>query len=158
MKRSDLNRLNHAYHRADVAADAESIERARDERPHMLVARIESYTLIGTYRWLYTWSLAEIQPSSVGGGYEFAARAGENWYVGQALNVCEGYNSAGYVGPGIDPANIPAGFDVQPITGYVILFPQNRAIITTPGTPPVSEGGEEMWVFYAPNAIDGVCI
>jgi hypothetical protein len=66
MKRSDLNRLNHAYHRTDVAADAESIERARDERPQMLVARIESFTLIGTYRWLYTWSLAEIQPSSVG--------------------------------------------------------------------------------------------
>lgn len=160
MKRSDLNRLNHAYHRADVAADAESIERARDERPHMLVARIEGYTPIGTYRWLYSWSLAEIQPTSVGGGYKFDVRSGENWYVGQALNVCEGFNSGGYVGPGIDPANIPAGFDVQPITGYVILFPQNRAIVTTPGVPPApdtSEGGEEMWVFYAPNAIDGQC-
>ena len=68
MKRSDLNRLNHAYHRADVAADAESIERARDERPQMLIGRIESYTLISAYRWLYTWRLAEIQLSSVGGG------------------------------------------------------------------------------------------
>lgn len=154
MKRSDLNRLNHAYHRADVAADAESIERARDERPHMLVARIESFTPIGTYRWLYTWSLAEIQPTNVGSGYNFAVRTGETWYTGEALNVCEGFNSGGYVGPGIDPANIPAGFDVQPITGYVILFPQNRTIATTGG---VTAGGEEMWVFYAPNAIDGQC-
>lgn len=157
MNRSEKNRLNTLHATAYLPADLEAAARQRDERPQMLIARIESHTLIGTYRWLYTWSLAEIQPTSVGGGYEFAARSGETYYNGQALNVCEGLNSGSYVGPGINPANIPAGFSVQPITGYVMIFPQNRAIITTPGTPPTSEGGEEMWVFYAPNAIDGVC-
>ncbi len=150
MNRTQLNKLDHAYSRADVSGDAEAIDRVREARPQFLIARIESYTSIGTYRWLYTWSMAEVQPTTVGTGNDFGVRPAETWYTGQALNVCEGFNSAAYVGPGINPANIPAGFSVQPITGYVMIFPQNRAIVS-------GAGGEEMWVFYAPNAIDGVC-
>jgi hypothetical protein len=150
VNRTQLNKLNHAYSRADVSGDAEAIDRVREARPQFLIARIESYTSIGTNRWLYNWSMAEVQPTTVGTGNAFAVRPAETWYTGQALNVCEGFNSAGYVGPGINPANIPAGFSVQPITGYVMIFPQNRAIVS-------GAGGEKMWVFYAPNAIDGQC-
>ena len=150
MKRSDLNRLNHAYHRADVAADAESIERIREERPTVLLAKITDYVSVGTNRWVYDWKLADILPSTVGTGYSFAMTPSETFYLGKALNVCEAMNTAGFVGPGVNPVNIPAGFSVKPVQGYVLIYPQNRTISE-------SVGGEEMWVFYAPNAIDGTC-
>lgn len=109
-------------------------------------------------RWLYSWTRAELRPTSIGNGHDFRQRPSETWEQGTALNVCEAANSATYVGPGINPANIPAGFTVQPVSGYVMLFAARRCNETT-GSPPttVGGGGSIMWMFHVPNAIDGSC-
>lgn len=149
--RTQTNRIA-AFSKGQALASKEQFDRVRSESIPCLLGLIESATPIpGTnYRWLYTWSRAEIRPDTVGSGYDFQGRPGEAFYVGEALNICEAANSLSYVGPGIDPANIPAGFQVMPIFGYVLLFPMRR---NTEGTA----GGELMWCFYSCNAIDGTC-
>ena len=95
-----------------------------------------------TRRWKYQWQAANIGTTN---SYLFEYQS-ELWYKGEALNVIEGGNSATFVGPGVLPVNIPAGFTVKPVEGYVLLFPGRR----TNGTP--------IWLFCVPNAIDGQCV
>jgi hypothetical protein len=149
--RTQANRIA-SVGRGPAQAQAERFERVRDKTIPSLLAFIDSATPIAgaTYRWLYAWTRAEIKTTASGTGYDFQSRPGEAFYTGNALNICEAANTASFVGPGIDPANIPAGFDVQPISGYVHLFPMRRI---TAG----AAGGELVWCFYAPNAIDGTC-
>lgn len=149
--RTQTNRIN-AYARGYNLAGKEQFDRIRSETVPSLLAKIESATPIAgtSYRWLYTWTRAEIQPTTTGSGHDFATRAGEAYYAGECLNICEADNTASFVGPGIDPANIPAGFSVQPISGYVHIFPMRRKTIS-------AAGGELMWCFYSCNAIDGTC-
>ena len=149
--RTQSNRIN-GYARGYNLAGKEQFDRIRSETVPSLLVKIESATPIAgtSSRWLYTWTRAEIQPTSVGSGHDFLARAGEAYYAGNALNICEAANTSTYVGPGIDPANIPAGFDVQPISGFVHIFPMRRKTAS-------NEGGELMWCFYSCNAIDGTC-
>ena len=150
-RRSDLNKLRTVTQGPQYA---ERAARARIEadRGVCMLAKIQSSAAIaGTiYRYLYTWTRAEIKLSTVGSGNDFQVRASETYYTGTALNICEAANTASYIGPGIDPANIPSGFSFKPIEGYVLLFPQRRMTVGSTGT-------ELVWCFYAANAIDGVC-
>jgi len=157
ISRTQTNRIA-AVPKALKSVDPERVARIQAERTNCILGLIESATPIpGTsYRWLYTWTRAEIRPTSVGSGHDFQPRTAELWQQGEALNVCEAANSASYVGPGIDPANIPAGFQVMPIFGYVLLYPMRRNNETSGGSP-VAGGGELMWCFYSCNAIDGTC-
>lgn len=142
------------------AAALESSLRVADDRAPFFLAAIESATPIPgtTYRWKYTWTRAEVRPDSIGTQWDFRKRPGETFQTGEAINVCEAANSAAYVGPGYNPANFPQGWTVQPIGGYVLLFPGRRGIETS-GTPPTptTGGGKTIWYFYSCNAIDGVC-
>ena len=157
INRTQSNRIA-AVPKALKSVDPERVARIQSERTNCILALIESATPIpGTnYRWLYTWTRAEIRPTSVGSGHDFIPRTAELWQQGEALNVCEAANSVSYVGPGIDPANIPAGFQVMPIFGYVLLYPMRRNNETSGGSP-TAGGGELMWCFYSCNAIDGTC-
>ena len=119
-------------------------DRLLQEGVPFIMAEITDHSALPgtTNRWLYTWVCANIGTTSA---YLFSSGA-ELWYKGNALNVIEAANSASFVGPGIVLANIPAGFTVKPIEGFVLLYPGRR----TDGTP--------IWLFCVPNAIDGVCI
>lgn len=111
--------------------------------PFIMAEITDSTPLPGTTnRWLYTWVQANIGTTSA---YLFSSGA-ELWYKGSALNVIEAANTAAFVGPGIVLANIPAGFSVKPVEGFVLIYPGRR----TDGSP--------IWLFCVPNAIDGVCI
>jgi len=155
--RTQANRIA-AVPQALRSVDPERAARIQSQQTQCILGLIESATPIpGTnYRWLYTWTRAEIRPTSVGSGHDFQPRTAEVWQQGEALNVCEAANSVSYVGPGIDPANIPAGFQVMPIFGYVLLYPMRRNNETSGGSP-TAGGGELMWCFYSCNAIDGTC-
>lgn len=159
MNQTDRNRIAR-YDEGRKSAELEVSARVQAQGIPWMLAKIDSATAISgaVNRWLYTWTRAQLRPTAVGTGHDFQLRAGEAWETGQALNVCEAANSATFVGPGVNPANIPAGFTVQPVSGYVMLWACRRANETT-GTPPVPTvgGGEIMWLFYAPNAIDGSC-
>ena len=95
-----------------------------------------------TNRWEYSWVIAEQQNDAQ---KTMNQRASESWYLGTCYNACEGINNGTVVGPGVLVANIPAGFSVKPVTGYVILFPHRLT------------DGTERWIFCVPNAIDGTC-
>ena len=156
---TNQNKINRAPDGRKVA-ELEVAARTQATGIPWMLAWIESATPVANepYRWVYSWKRAELRPYSINNHYEFRQRPTEAWEQGTALNVCEGANTATFVGPGINPTNIPAGFAVQPISGYVMLFPARRCNETT-GSPPttVAGGGTIMWMFYAPNAIDGQC-
>lgn len=159
MNHTDRNRIAR-FDDGRRAADLEVASRIQSQGIPWMLAKIDSATAIAgaTNRWLYAWTRAEIRPTSVGSGHDFQLRSGELWETGIALNVCEAANSATFVGPGVNPAHIPAGFTVQPVGGYVMLWAARRTTETS-GTPPtpVTGGGEIVWLFYSSNAIDGVC-
>ena len=132
-----------------ITKKANSVTRERRDRlieesvPFIMAEITDSSPIPGTTnRWLYNWVCANIGTTSA---YLFSSGA-ELWYKGTALNVIEAANSASFVGPGIVLANIPAGFTVKPVEGFVLIYPGRR----TDGTP--------IWLFCVPNAIDGVCI
>lgn len=151
MNRSTLNKIR-ASGIGSAKSDAERTQRLNSDRINCILAKIDSSAAIsGTVnRWLYTWTLAELQPTTVGTGHDFLKRTGELWQTGSALNVCEAANTSTFVGPGVTVANIPVGFAVKPVSGFVLLYPKHRANSS-------GSGGEIMWMFYAPNAIDGTC-
>jgi hypothetical protein len=67
---------------------------------------------------------------------------------GTAISAIEGGNDGAVVMPGVQVANIPAGFEVKPIeTDCVVL------ILTVRTT----EGGTAYVISPLPNAIDGSC-
>lgn len=124
-------------------------ERARriaDEQLLQVIGKILSSTAISgaTNRWLYTWRKASIDGTSSTPDYKFDDSA-DDAMTGNAINVCEGGNTSTRLMPGIALANVPSGFSVQPVEGYVILTPKRL------------NDGTLMWFFYAPNAIDGSC-
>lgn len=110
----------------------------------MILARITGDSANGTNRFLYDWEevrLASDEPVTTG-----AQRTSSTH--GKALNLRELLNDAsGIQGNGVDLANLPAGFGVQPIAtkGAVFLF------------GPYKISGEDRWLFQATNAIDGEC-
>lgn len=122
----------------------ETSERLKDRRVPFLLAKITASTAISgaVNRWEYTWVRAEVLNDSA---KTFQQVAGEAWYTGTAYNTMEGVNNATTVGPGVLTANIPAGFSVKPVVGYVLIFPHRLA------------DGTERWLFCVPNAIDGTC-
>jgi len=131
-----------------ITKKANSITRERrdrllEESVPFIMGLITDYSPIPgtTRRWLYGWQAANIGST---GTYSFEYAA-ELWYKGSALNVIEGGNSASFVGPGITYSNIPSGFSVKPVEGYVLLFPGRR----TNGAP--------IWLFSVANAVDGLC-
>lgn len=144
LNRTQSNRIA-ASAQQPVQLASERFARVSSASVPMLVAKITGSTAIaGTVnRWEYDWVQAEMLNDAT---FTHQAVAGEVWYLGKALNVMEGINDATVVGPGVLVANIPGGFSVKPVTGYVTLFPYRLA------------DGTERWVFCVPNAIDGTCI
>jgi hypothetical protein len=113
------------------------------EVPYVLAKLTGSTAISGaTNRWEYTWTIAEQVNDSA---KTMQQRASEVWYTGTCYNACEGINDGTNVGPGVLVANIPAGFSVKPVIGYVLLFPHRLT------------DGTERWIFCVPNAIDGTC-
>jgi hypothetical protein len=150
-RRSDLNKLRTVTQGPQYAERAARARLDADRQMYLLAKIVEFAAIAGTsYRYIYTWTRAEIKLSSVGSGNDFQSRASETYYTGTALNICEAANTASFIGPGINPANIPSGFSFKPIEGYVLLFPQRRMTVG-------AAGSELVWCFYAANAIDGVC-
>jgi len=152
MNRTTINKIRNSSIGA-AKADAERTQRITGQRIPHLLAKIDSSTAISgaVNRWLYTWTVAELQPTSVGSGHDFTKRTGELWLTGQALNVCEAANTSTFVGPNVQVSNIPTGFSVKPVAGFVLIYPSHRANVS-------GAGGEIMWMFYAANSIDGVCV
>ena len=158
---TDRNRIAR-YGEGVKLAQWETMRAVQDEGTPFLLARLDSSTPMpnSVYRWVYAWVRAEIRASGYGGAggtqNDFRDRPGETWETGTAINVCEAANSATFVGPGYNPANFPAGWQVKPVQGYVLLYPARRCDETSGGTP-LSGGGALTWLFYSPNAIDGTC-
>ena len=160
ISQTDRNRIAR-YGDGVKAAQWETSRAVQQESTPFLLAKIDSATPItnATYRWLYTWTRAEVRPTGLAlplTQHEFQSRPGETWETGTALNVCEAANSATYVGPGYNPANFPQGFTVQPVGGFVLLYPSRRCDEANAGTP-IAGSGALIWLFYSCNAIDGVC-
>lgn len=137
------------YAATDTTNQAVGNERSRrtnDEQLLIVIGKILSATAISgaTNRWLYTWRKANVDGTASTPDYAFTD-SNDDAVTGNALNVCEGGNTATRLAPGITVANVPTGFSVQPIEGYVILTPKRLL------------NGDLMWFFYAPNAIDGSC-
>lgn len=130
--------------RAAVAVASERIDRLRDRAVPYLLAKITGSTAISgeTNRWEYTWTRAEVVNNA---SRTFQQVSSEPWYSGTAFNTMEGGNTTTTVTPGVTVSNIPTGWSVKPVSGYVILFPHR----CTDGT--------ERWLFCVPNAIDGSC-
>lgn len=113
-----------------------------------LIGKILGSTAISgaSYRWLYTWRKADVFGTSSTPDYKFED-SDDAALQGEALNVCEGGNTAATLMPGITVANIPAGFTIGPIaTGCYVLL-----------TPKRLKDGTEMYFFFCPNPIDGTC-
>lgn len=142
LNNSTRNNIKNTQKKANTVA-TERRDRLLQESVPFIMGLITDSSLIPgtTRRWLYNWQAANIGST---GTYSFEYAA-ELWYKGSALNVIEGGNSASFVGPGIVYSNIPSGFSVKPVDGYVLLFPGRR----TDGSP--------IWLFCVPNAIDGQC-
>lgn len=140
---------NLAQNTAQMAAALPSEERNRllqDGVPWIL-GKITGYTALPSpevNRWLYQWTQANVGSTN---RYIFTGAAGEAWYYGEALNVTEAANTLTFIGPNIDPANVPAGFNVMPVAVgmYVMLFPGRRV------------DGSPIWFFAVENALDGIC-
>ena len=143
LSRSQRKKLDDGA-KASAAAAREPIERIADKRVPFLLAKITGSTAISgeVNRWEYTWTRAEVVNNSA---KAFQQVASEAWYTGTAYNVIEGANTSTFVGPGVTKSNIPAGFSVKPVSGYVLVYPHRMT------------DGTERWLFCVPNAIDGAC-
>ena len=143
LSRSQRKKLDDGA-KASVAAAREPIERIADKRVPFLLVKITAATAISgeVNRWEYSWVRAEAVNNSA---KTFQQVASESWYTGTAYNAIEGANSSTFVGPGVTKSNIPAGFSVQPVSGFVLIFPHRMT------------DGTERWLFCVPNAIDGTC-
>ena len=143
-----LNHTNTAQLRAAASAARnqphETVDRMNTVEIGVVLAQLTGSTAIPgtTNRWEYDWVIAEQVNNST---KTMQPRASEAWYLGKCYNACEGINDGTIVGPGVLVANIPAGFAVKPVVGYVLLYPHRLT------------DGTERWVFCVPNAIDGTC-
>ena len=143
LSRSEKQKLREGA-RAAAALPAERINRQNDRSVSFLLVKITAYSAITgtTNRWEYQWTRANQLNDST---KSFDVVAGEAWYTGLAYNVAEAANTSTFVGPGVLVSNIPSGFSVKPVEGYVLLFPHRLS------------DGTERWLFNVPNAIDGYC-
>lgn len=130
--------------RSPAELSQERYARVSSDSVPFVVARIITAVLIpgAVNRWQYGWEIA-LQNNDA--QKTFGEVIGEPWYTGIAFNTMEGMNDSNQVGPGVVVANIPVGFTVKPVSGYVVLFPHRMV------------DGTERWVFCVPNAIDGEC-
>jgi hypothetical protein len=138
-----------AANTGQMAAALPSESRARvlmDTVPFIL-GRITGYTALPApevNRWIYTWTQANVGTTA---RYIFSVPSPEPWYYGEALNVTEAANTTTFIGPNVDPGNVPAGLNLMPVAVgmYVLLFPGRR------------ENGSPIWLFAVENAFDGTC-
>ena len=143
LNRTDSQKLR-AGAKAPMQAALERVERIGEQSVPFVLAKITGSTPIAgtSYRWQYTWEMAEQLNDSA---KTMQSRSPEPWYSGICFNAVEGMNTSTVIGPGILVANIPAGFFVKPVEGFVLLFPHRLT------------DGTERWLFCVPNAIDGDC-
>lgn len=143
LNNSTRNNIKNTQKKASTVATERRDRLLQESVPFVLALITEASPISGTVnRWLYSWRQAKLVANAI---HQFDYVTPEYWYMGTALNTIEAQNTALHVGPGIVKANIPAGFSVKPVEGYVLLFPGRRV----DGTP--------MWLFSVPNAIDGAC-
>jgi hypothetical protein len=162
INRSTRNKINTAAVDARSGYFAQEIIERNAKAPWVLMKIKGASPIAGTfYRWRY-----EIEEAGIlapAGAYApftltngLYNTAGNNHTpAGFALNVFELMNTAARVFPGIDPANIPAGFTLGPVEGYV------RCWIGYLGRADGSGGNYAVsahWLFEAPNPIDGECV
>lgn len=109
-----------------------------------VLARITGSSAIAStdYRWEYSWVEAW-----VGSDLAAADKSGglTSTDAGKAYNASELSNSATLICPGVDPADIPEGFDAVPVEGHVILHAFHCS------------DGVVRWLFTPPVAITGAC-
>lgn len=143
LNNSTRNNIKNTQKKANTVATERRDRLLQESVPFVLALITEASPIPDTVnRWLYSWRQAKLVANVL---HQFDYVTPEYWYMGTALNTIEAKNTALFVGPGIVKANIPAGFVVKPIEGYVLVFPGRRV----DGTP--------MWLFSVPNAIDGAC-
>lgn len=110
-----------------------------------IFAMITASTADGSNKWLYDWSEVRFENgTAVTTGAQRTSAT-----HGKAINTLELMNSSsGVQGNGIDVANLTGTFALQPI-------PDNKAIVQLQG--PMLIGGQNRWLFSAPNGVDGAC-
>lgn len=127
----------------------------RDLRPLHYLCEITSSSLITgeNYRYRYTVKPVTFTNANVEGivGDVFE----EYFGAVTAYNVAEFSNTASVVN-GYEVSNIPTGFSVKPVTGFVLCQPAN--VGTTTPTPPETVGDMgAVWIFDRNLIIDGTC-
>ena len=160
INRTTRNQIRNASLDAVSGYFAEDVYERHREVPWVLM-RIKSATAIaGTnYRWRYAIEETGIQAAA--GNYAplvltdgLYNSAGNNHSPpGFALNGWELMNTAARIFPGIAVANIPPGFTIGPVEGYVRCYIGYLGKAKGTGTSAVSAH----WLFEAPNPIDGEC-
>ena len=105
-------------------------------------------TIISNRRWKYTWETGTVDPAT--GYYEWNPNAIDYTTTKiYAYNTCEVLQQSGgsQNGPGFINANIPSGFLLKPIAnGTYVQMLQHR-----------DKGGNVIFSFAMPNAVDGTC-
>lgn len=162
MNRTTLNtiaRTRNAINQANAVQDLD--ERLRPPSGVLMV--IKNATLIAPNRWLY--SMREAGFKDYGGTftpfelqkglYNATDNAGSGATDQTAINVWELMNTATTIFPGIQTANIPAGFSIGPVSGYVLCYPGYTGEVGN--TDPEKDNVSSIWIFNAPNLIDGEC-
>ena len=109
-------------------------------------AKITGATEIAPNRWKYNWTEQEYV---IDGEWQDKPEGKTSGAHGFAYNGNEANNAAtGILGNGIDTANIPAGYELQPARGSPVLEL----------SPVVScEDFSIEWIFNFENAVDGQC-
>jgi hypothetical protein len=108
-------------------------------------AMITGSTANGSNKWLYDWEEVRFE----NGTAVKTDSIRKSSTHGKAINTFELVNSgAGVQGNGIDLANLSGTFAIKPI-------PTDKAIVKLEG--PINDGTNDLWVFSAPNGVDGQC-
>ncbi|WP_115009492.1 hypothetical protein [Synechococcus sp. N5] len=99
----------------------------------------------GANKWIYDWEEVRFENGT-------AVKTGsvrKSSTHGKAINTFELLNGAsGVQGNGVDLANLTGTFSIQPI-------PANIGVVKLEG--PIRDGGNDRWLFSAPNGVDGAC-
>lgn len=132
-------------------ADLDRVTDAPQRQPPLerLLVQITGATLMpsATKRYAYDWSEAEFTVTTTP-SYSVAPAVKSGGLTGKAVSVSELSNDAvGRYSYGVDPANLPSGFDAVAIpTGtYVVIVPHRGS------------DGVLTWLILNTQAIDGTC-
>lgn len=132
----------------DDPAVALAIVRVRAASMVSMHARITSSTVLATNRWRYSWQ--EVRPNAAGTAWVTVSGGFTQATHGYAYNAIEaGNNSSGVQGNGVNLANLPGTFALQPLGA-------NKAVVELRG-PYLTAGGVMSWWISAVNAVDGAC-